>query len=210
MIIESHFLPCLDYFISAINSERIILDIGEHYQKQTYRNRAYFMGPNNILLYTVPVKYSYLNKVLTKDIKIDYNQSWIGIFLKSIRSSYGKSPYFEHFFPYLERILQKQQIYLWELNTNLLTLCLDFIDYNKQLIINEMKIDVAINNNKDLRNCINPKKNHYNKDILAHLTYKQTFGKEFVNNLSILDLIFCEGNHSKMLLISALKKAQSV
>ena len=203
VLIELHFLPCVDYFLSIINSSEINFDISERYQKQSFRNRTLILGANKTLILTVPVQHN--SQGIMKDIKIENSQNWKKIFLKTIQSSYRKSPYFEHYYDYIDNIINTDFIYLWELNYKLLTTCLQFMNLNVGVNIVDHHTSEMCINKKDLRNIINNKKNYYNKDIIGRLSYTQTFGRKFVNNLGIIDILFCEGNYTLNLLQNVLK-----
>jgi hypothetical protein len=48
----------------------------------------------------------------------------------------------------------------------------------------------------DLRSKIHPKIDFNKNGFFEPYGYNQIFGREFVNNLSILDLLFCEGRNA--------------
>jgi hypothetical protein len=196
ILIELHYLPCIDYFVSIIKSGRLHIEIHENYQKQSYRNRTSILGANKIQTLTIPVCHGQGIPILMKDTKIDYGQNWMNIHLRSIRSGYAKSPFFDYYFESFEQVLLKRHRFLWDLNLELLTVCLKLLNLKTAILFTQtynFEPDVEI---MDLRNEINPKKESYNQDIIDRLSYTQTFGKAFAGNLSIIDLLFCEGNNS--------------
>ncbi|HLL93336.1 MAG TPA: WbqC family protein, partial [Spirosoma sp.] len=56
LLIELHYLPCLDYIAGIGQFERVWLEAHEHYQKQSYRNRTYVLTANKVDVLTVPVQ----------------------------------------------------------------------------------------------------------------------------------------------------------
>ena len=48
----------------------------------------------------------------------------------------------------------------------------------------------------DLRNLISPKKPSESRNLYQPISYKQNFGSNFASNLSILDLLMCEGSNA--------------
>jgi hypothetical protein len=59
----------------------------------------------------------------------------------------------------------------------------------------------------DLRSAINPKKLEQCYQFYYPITYNQVFGNTFVENLSLIDLVFCEGpGASKIVRASVLPK----
>ena len=51
----------------------------------------------------------------------------------------------------------------------------------------------------DLRSLINPKKTDIEEKIYRSAAYTQVFGSTFVKNLSLIDLIFCEGPAARLI-----------
>jgi hypothetical protein len=58
----------------------------------------------------------------------------------------------------------------------------------------------------DFRGKIHPKRDFSLNEIYQPVAYRQNFGSEFVPNLSILDLLFCQGNQSLKILQSSVIK----
>src|SRR5690606_41839921 len=52
----------------------------------------------------------------------------------------------------------------------------------------------------DYRMSIHPKNSYQNNDILRPCIYPQVFGSNFAENLSIIDLLFCEGPNARHIL----------
>ena len=77
------------------------------------------------------------------------------------------------------------------------------IGVNKKIIFSqkyEKKYPSAV---RDLRSTIHPKVENNALDFYTPQAYTQVFGNQFVKNLSIIDLIFCEGPNA----INILKKS---
>ena len=52
----------------------------------------------------------------------------------------------------------------------------------------------------DLRGIISPKTEISGYDFFSPEPYPQIFGKDFVANLSVLDLLFCEGPNARTII----------
>jgi len=61
----------------------------------------------------------------------------------------------------------------------------------------------------DFRSKIHPKTDFSLNGIYNPIAYRQNFGNEFVPNLSILDLLFCQGSQSLKILQSSLVNEQT-
>jgi hypothetical protein len=132
--------------------------------------------------------------MLYGDVTIDHSQNWLKVHLRTIKSAYANSPYFEHYYPLLEDILLKRHKYLIELNKGILTLCLMLLGWKKELTFSgrlEDKEDQKVENYRN--RVLIRKKDGPEPSNFFDMRYQQLFGNKFVSNLSILDLLFNEG-----------------
>jgi hypothetical protein len=203
VILETHYLPCITYFRCLSKFEDIIFEVQENYVKQSHRNRCYILGANKVLPLSVPVHRG-TGKILTKDIKIDYSQKWVSNHWRAIKSAYGKAPFFEFYADQFHDILCRKRSFLIDLNWELLTYCL------KALYISEKKFSFSISYEKDqengiydARNQLNPQPKQFEKGFFPPYIYEQVFGKNFVPNLSIIDLLFCTGPNAESYVINS-------
>jgi hypothetical protein len=195
-----HYLPCVQYFVYLSSFDKIIIDLDDEYSKQTYRNRCRINGANNIENLIIPVKKISNTKMLTRNVEIDYNQKWLNKHIRAIRSAYGKAPFFEHYRDELVEIYVKKPGRLFELNNALLTKCLEILGLNLKIEFSKKTISPAKNALFKAKDAINPKKSNPENSIFTPLNYFQVFGNNFVNNLSIIDLIFCEGPQARQII----------
>jgi len=99
--------------------ENSIIDLHEYYVKQTLRNRFEILGVNGKLTLSIPVVGQKGEKVMTKDIRIaDHN--WRKQHITTLKSAYGRSPFFEHYFDELESIFLKKHEFLVDFNLDAL------------------------------------------------------------------------------------------
>ena len=120
---------------------------------------------------------------------------WKNIHLRGIQSAYGKAPFFEYFFPYLDNVYEKQLTFLFDHNIELLTVCLKLLQLDTK--INVLFDANYTNDILDRRGIINAKEDFASRNIMTAFPYDQMFGVNFVPNLSVLDLLFCKGPESK-------------
>ncbi|HSJ66248.1 MAG TPA: WbqC family protein [Anditalea sp.] len=194
------YLPPIEFFVAIGGYDTIVIEKQEHYQKQTYRNRASVLMANKVEDLSIPVRGGN-KKIPYKDILIDEEQNWKKLHLRGIQSAYGKAPFFEYLFPDLESIINRHSGHLFDLNLDLLSLCLKFLRLSVNLeFSNEYVENLDI---KDIRGIIHPKTPFERRYIYYPAKYMQLFGLDFVPNLSIIDLMFCEGpNASKIIAAS--------
>ena len=191
-LLALHYFPCLEYFIFFLKPQEVLLEAHEHFVKQSYRNRCYILGPHQVEKLTVPV-IGGTKKVLMRDIQVDSGQQWQRQHWRGIQSCYGKSPFFEHYAPRLLPIFEQQWKYLWDLNEKVLTLCLDLLQFPATPVATTAYIEKTGTGLIDLRQAIRPNTPFTARDLYHPVPYTQLFGAEFVANLSVLDVLFCEG-----------------
>ena len=97
IVVPAAYLPSVAYVISILQSQSAIIDIHEHYIKQTCRNRCYIYSANGSLPLVIPVIKPGGNHTPVKDIKICHLQRWQLNHWRAIESAYQSSPYFLFF-----------------------------------------------------------------------------------------------------------------
>lgn len=196
--IEPHYLPSLEYFILLSQTNSVNWDVKSPFQKQTFRNRCYILGPNKVLSLIVPVHFHQSTPL--QEVRIDYRQSWVKDHWGAICSSYGKSPFFEYFGAEFHTVLKSKPKYLIDLNQAMLSVCLHILQWQIDIDINSDE-----NHSINLKNMILPKQSFEDRNLYQVISYSQNFGNTFVPNLSILDILFCQGPESSQILRSSVK-----
>jgi len=192
LLIDLHYLPCIDYFTHLIGYETITLEGAGHYQKQTYRNRCRVLTAQKVITLSVPVCKAG-RRQLIREVKIDYGQGWLKDHWRTIASAYGKAPFFPDYAPFLEKTLLKKHTYLFDLNFELLTNCLFLLGIRKNIDITSVYQETPRGSVKDLRNAVCVKDEAFTGGAQGIASYRQMFGSNFVPGLSIVDLLFCQG-----------------
>lgn len=190
LLIHPTYFPSISHFAAMIQAEKIVFEVEDNFQKQTNRNRTYIYSPNGVQILNIPIKHSKQSHQKTKDIQIEPDFDWQKQHFKSLEAAYRSSPFFEYFEDDIQPLFVKKHKFLMDLNFEvheILTKCM------------RIKLDFSItleyfhtvdSNTTDLRFLANGKKDH---SQFEH--YPQVFDDKhgFINNLSILDLLFNEG-----------------
>lgn len=182
------YFPSISNFSAIANAESLLFEVEDNFQKQTNRNRAYIYSPNGIQMLNIPIKHSREKHQKTKEVKLETAFDWQKQHFKSLEAAYRTSPFFEYFEDRLLPIFTKKHTFLIDLNfetIEIVSKCLNMkLEYEKTT---EYFHEV---NSSDFRYLANGK-----KDVSNFKPYTQVFGEKhgFINNLSILDLLFNEG-----------------
>jgi hypothetical protein len=178
--------PSIYWWSIALRNESIYLDKFEHYPKQTYRNRYDILGVNGKVSLTIPVIGQKGIKTSIKEIQIAHG-TWMNTHLGTIRSAYGKSAFFDHFYPLVEKLYLKKDKYLIDYN-------LSSIEIHRKLLIGVREINLIDEHipfgEDDIRLQFEPSSGPF-----LTKEYPQVFADRFTfqNNLSSLDLLFNMG-----------------
>ena len=192
ILLQPTYFSAIIQYVEIVKSDKLIFEVEDNFQKQTYRNRCYIATANGKLLLNVPIQQTKGIKQKTKEVKIDYKDNWNVLHLKTLETAYSSSPFFEFYIDDLLHIFQKKFTFLLDLNLK----CYEFV-------MNSLQIEKPYSQTKsynkeidfsDIRNLAIAKgEQKFNLDRYIQV-FEQTQG--FIPNLSILDLLFMEGPNS--------------
>ncbi len=209
LLIELHYLPCLDYVAGLMQANRVWLEAHEQYQKQSYRNRSYVRTANKVDVLTVPVLRGTHHPPI-RDCRIDNGQNWQTHHWRCLRGAYGKAPFYEHYAPELEPVYQKKWSFLFDMNHEILTICLKLLTINIRINLTKCYEKTPVSGAVDARSRINPPNESKSYQFYRPVPYPQNFGLDFVPNLSCMDLLFCQGPAAKQFLSTSFPAVSSL
>lgn len=230
VILQPTYLPWLGYFEMIDSSDVFIVFDHVQFEKKSWQHRNKIKTANGVISLTVPVQ-KMPQKTRICDIKISYERKDVlKKHFKAIELAYKKAPYFEKYKPLFEKIYSKKHILLRDLNVEIIKLICDILGIKKKIIFSSelnLKDENMQKTEKVINLCKNQQITHlydakgaetfldralFQKESIlidfqefSHPEYPQLWG-EFVPYISIIDLIFNQGNKSLSVIRDRIKK----
>jgi len=190
IMVPPYFGP-ISCWKQIINSN-ILWDVHQNYVKQSYRNRTFIHSANGLHKLTIPVKHSKI-KFPMLNAEIDNKTAWQKNHWRSIQTAYSSSPFFEFYKDSLEQVYNKKYTYLVKFNFDMIKLVFEWLDIEIKLKLSK-EYKVVYDDSLDLRKKIDNPKHSISKNKIYNQVFFEKNG--FLNDLSIIDLIFNEGPNS--------------
>ena len=189
------YLGPVSYFTKFLLHGQIIIDVFEHYQKQSYRNRCVICSANGPLALSIPVLRGPAHKNPVKDVRIDSGKSWQKQHMKSLESAYRSAPFYEFYIDAIMPFLEKDYRYLADLDFGLQEALLDILGLDPKVRMSGSYLEVSRGKMTDYRERIHPKKEATAIPCFNPVPYVQVFEERFgfIPDLSIADLLFNAG-----------------
>ena len=218
------YFPYLGFFKKIESADVFVFLDDVQYTRSDWDNRNKINTRDGPMWLTIPI----LNKSreFLNEVKIDHTQNWIYKHKSAIKFSYQNTPFFDLYWKDIESILDKKYTKLIDLNMKLINYFKSVLDINTETVFSS---DLKINSNgseKLCQICMKLKADTYlsgelgknyldlklfeNNQIkiifeeFKHPTYSQ-MNLKFLPNMSIIDLLFNEGDNS----INILKKCRN-
>ena len=182
------------------------------FQKRSWQQRNKIRVGSDTIWLTVPVLTKGKFEQQIKDVRISADKDWRSKHLKTIEMAYSKAPYFNSFFPIIERIYQFPCVFLAELNIFAILEICEFIGLEPKISRSSQISTSGSNSDKILNLCKKEHANSYftgasgkNYLILEDFNYsgievefqnffmpkyQQIGHSDFIPNLSIIDVGF--------------------
>lgn len=192
LLLHPTYFPSISHFVAIATGEEITFEMEDNYQKQTNRNRTYIYSPNGIQLLNIPIKHTLDRHQKTKDVKIETAFDWQKQHFKSLEAAYRTSPFFEFFEDEIAVVFKKKEAFLMDLNLKTIEIIVKCLRAKLNFNSTTEYFHESINH-IDFRALVDGK-----KDKTSFEKYTQVFGEKhgFINNLSVLDVLFNEGNYT--------------
>lgn len=205
-LLSTAYFPPVEYFFVIANSDEVLVEQYENYQKQSWRNRCRILsaaGPEDL---SVPVVKEERRSRPIRDIRIDYSEPWLQHHVRAFAAAYNASAYYDYYAGELLPLLERRPAFLFDLNRSLTERLMLLLDLRTPLSLSTRFVPAGPEADQayfDGRSRIQPK--YKGESLLAEYGFQQAYyqvfvnrdpaadGSAFVPNLSILDLLSAEG-----------------
>jgi len=213
-IMQPYFFPYIGYYQMVNACDKFVFYDSVNYMQRGYINRNQILSVDGKQYFTVPVKKSSLGTKIIEILISDY-ENWKIKFLNQIKYTYSKAPYFKDVYALLENFLvDKQYTQISDLASSSIIMISDYLNIKREFIFSsdlqglsnlEDKVDkvdkleyilhsqkanaiILPPGSKLLYKDWQPKTLEKNILAMPNIDYKQ-FNKQFVENLSIIDVL---------------------
>jgi hypothetical protein len=185
--------PNIGWWYVALQSNSVIYDTAEHFQKMSYRNRYKITGANGMIQLSAPIEGGRESRAAMRDIHISNKDRWQVQHWRTLTSVYKRSPYFDFYEPTLQALFEQRFEKLVDFNLASIHWLKEQLEVSFPETFADEYIPDYGNDIVDLRH----KQKARIQDNKA--TYYQLFSDRngFLPNLSMLDLLFSEGPYSR-------------
>ncbi|MDN3723810.1 WbqC family protein [Aequorivita sp. SDUM287046] len=190
ILLHPSYFPSIEQMAAVVQAEKVVFEIQDNYQKQTYRNRTFIAHSNGKLLLNIPIKHNKTGKrQKTKEVIVENDFPWQEQHWRSLQSAYRTSPFFEYYEDDLEPLFTEPVKGLLEHNLKIFDLLCELIGIEGE--ISKTTSFEANPEVTDLRYLVDAKR----KSTFEPEAYTQVHeaNHAFLPNLSVLDLLFNEG-----------------
>ena len=210
-LLSSTYFGPIQWYQKLNRYDECLIERHESFIKQTYRNRMIIPTTNGPLALTIPTNHN--TSLAMKDIRISDHANWRHVHWNALLSAYGESPFFEYYQDDIRPFYEKKYEFLFDFNMEITEKMIELLDIrskisitNEYFLSEERKVKSEEFNSftnhkveriKDFREAIRPKKPLPDAEFEPkryYQVYEQKFG--FQPNMSILDLLFNEGNEA--------------
>lgn len=222
-IMQPTFMPWIGYFgMMEIVDTMVILD-DVQFDKRSWQQRNKIKTESGARWITIPVKSKGLFTQLISEVEIDNEIKKQRKIISTIQNNYSNTKYFKNYSDKIFDIIENQNNRLLNLNLSLIQLFTTLLEINTNIILSSEIESYGKKENKLLSICQNLdaklylappgskkylKEEEFKKNNIEinfydynHPIYFQKYGS-FISHLSIIDLLFNEGENS----ISIIKK----
>lgn len=216
------YLPWFGFFHKMMYCDIFVFLDDVQYEKNGWQNRNKIRTSDGFSWLTVPVKANF--GTLINEVKIDNSQNWMKKHKKTIELNYSKGKFFNKYWPLIEPIYDKKFDLLIDLNMELIRTLMKLLKINTKTVFSSELNTTAQGSDRILEICKSLHSDIYISGALGtnylelndfqkqkisvkfqnvhYPIFKQCY-EPFIPNMSILDLLFNEGDNTSKIIKEA-------
>jgi hypothetical protein len=211
-LLSAFYFGSVEHYRVLARYPKVIIDTGEHYERQSYRTRTSIVGPNSVQDLVVAINRRSGEKMPMHSVGLSYVESWPQQHVHAIRSAYGNTPWFIHFIDEIEDVVLKKYERLVDLDLATMRLGMKWLGLGTEVVVSEeyvvqsmlsdvlcdaptmevsrIGLETSDNTQLDLRTTLHPKK-PLPPELTLTPPYPQVFADRhgFVPRMSVIDLV---------------------
>jgi len=228
MLIQPFYFPWIGLFDMMDQSELFIFYDDAQYSRGGWQSRNRIKSANGVIWLSVGIDRSYKLGEKINAIKVNHASGWVEKNLNQLYDSYHQAPHFEEYFPIVSKFLNSKFDRLLDYSVGSIELVRKILGIDKKIIFaSQLGITGSRGRQKVVDICLKAGANEYldgatgkelyDPDFFSkqgiginfheynHPVYGQLYG-DFVSHLSVLDLLFNEGDKSLSIIRSGRPK----
>lgn len=222
-VLPAFYFGSVEHYRLLARHPKVIIDIGEHYERQSYRTRTRIVGPNGVQDLTVQIARRSGEKMPMWTVGLSYAETWPHQHVHAIRSAYGNTPWFIHYIDAIEAVILKKYERLVDLDLASMRLGMKWLGLSTEVEVRQEYVVPGILSNVrcsaptvevgriglkpsdnelyDLRTSFHPKR-PLPPEISTAPPYPQIFADRhgFQPRMSIIDLVMNTGPQARSFL----------
>ena len=197
IILPTAYFGSTEYWTALVKGgEDVVLDLGENYVKRSERNRTRIMTSGGVMQLSVQLCHANKPRQPITSMQVDYSKRWQHQHIVAIESAYRSSPYYDYYADRFLPLLERRWERLADLNMAIMEQCAKVL----KVAVPRVSEQYIVAQDADVDMRLKGSSSTYHAE-----PYIQVFSDrfEFEENLSILDLIMCEGPEARNILIAS-------
>ena len=142
-LLSAFYFGSVEHYRLLALHPKVIIDTGEHYERQSYRTRTRIVGPNGVQDLTVQISRRSGEKMPMRTVGLSYLETWPQQHLHAIRTAYGNTPWFIHYIDAIENVVLQRYERLIDLDLATMRLGLKWLGLTTEVQVRETYLDVS-------------------------------------------------------------------
>lgn len=199
-LLSSFYFGSVEHYRLLARHAKVIIDIGEHYERQSHRTRTSIVGPNGKQDLAVQIARRSGEKMPMHTVGLSYVETWPQQHVHAIRSAYGNTPWFIHYIDDIQSTILRKYDRLVDVQNATLELGKKWLGLTTEVLVSDSYVE-QLDGLVDLRLAFHPKR-ALPTAIETSPAYTQIFADRhgFVPRMSVIDLVMNTGPEARRII----------